>query len=218
MSGTLDAVNDLLLYETRLAVAANTRLAIVYKTGVAGSPSLIQVGLAFEDDPSTFEYLDVGTAPSAGWNTATFDLGSYSGRTIAALALQFVPDGPPQTYSINVGRLAIYAQPPVAPAPPTNLTVASKVETSSTTATLRLTWTHSLNPLDSSRRNRVYNVYRRNPDGSLTFLGGTPNNAYFVPLVNRIGNETSTGIEVEAVSPEFARSSHAATKMYWSAP
>jgi mannosyl-glycoprotein endo-beta-N-acetylglucosaminidase len=51
----------------------------------------------------------------------------------------------------------------------------------------------------------------RNSDGQRGYLGGTPNTAYFVQQLVRDGNEASSLIEVEAVSPEFARSQATAT-------
>jgi mannosyl-glycoprotein endo-beta-N-acetylglucosaminidase len=54
-------------------------------------------------------------------------------------------------------------------------------------------------------------VYRRNSDGTRTYLGATPNDAYFVPQLDRAGTESTTAIEVEAVSAEYGRSAAATT-------
>lgn len=212
VSGTLDAVNDLKLYETSLDVGVETHLAIVHKTGSAGSPTRMEVAIAFEDDPATFELFDVGIAASAGWDTTTFDLGAHAGRTIGVVALRFAPGGGPEPYSIRIGRLAVYDGTSEVPAPPSGLTVESKNEITPVAATLRLRWTDSPDPIHS------YNVYRLNPDSSLTYLGGTPNDAYFVSRVNRVGDETTTTIELEAVSPERGRSSRVTTSFDWDVP
>jgi mannosyl-glycoprotein endo-beta-N-acetylglucosaminidase len=58
-------------------------------------------------------------------------------------------------------------------------------------------------------------VYRRNPDGSRTYLGGTSNDVYFVPLLIRVGSESSTVIDVEAVSATFALSAPASLTVGW---
>lgn len=211
VSGTLDAINDLMLYETRLDVDADTTLAIAYKTGTAGTPTHLQVALAFEDAPSTFEYLDVGDAASADWNTATFGLGNFAGRAVAVVALRFVADAAPQSYAIHVGSLALYESPLQAPQPPADVALVSKNETSPGIATVRLSWTHSSSPVNS------YNVLQRLPDGSAIWLGGTPGNAYFVAQLARSGNEPASTIEVEAVSPEFVRSTAATVSVPWDA-
>ncbi|MEO7430848.1 MAG: hypothetical protein ABIR62_02240 [Dokdonella sp.] len=209
VSGTLDAVNDLRLYETRLEIDADTKLDIAFKGGGRPGATHLQVGLAFEDAPSTFEYLDVGASTTAGWETTTFDLAPYAGKSLAVVALRFVPDATAQTYTIHVGRIAVYEAPRVVPQPPSAVVVESMTETSPGIATVRLRWTHSPNPLNS------YAVLQHHPDDSLTWLGGTPNNAYFVGRVVRDGNEAATRIDIETVSPGFVRSSAASTTIGW---
>jgi hypothetical protein len=58
-------------------------------------------------------------------------------------------------------------------------------------------------------------VYRRNWGSTRTYLGGTSNTAYFVPLLSRAGDETSTTIDVEAVGFTFARSQPGSTTVSW---
>jgi hypothetical protein len=58
-------------------------------------------------------------------------------------------------------------------------------------------------------------VYRRNPGNDRTYLGGTSNDAYFVPQLDRVGSETSTVIDVETVSPTFDRSAPASVTVAW---
>jgi mannosyl-glycoprotein endo-beta-N-acetylglucosaminidase len=210
VSGTLDAINDVLLYETDLAVGAQMNLQIVFKSGQATGATHLQAGLAFEDSPSTFEYFDVGDNTSADWTLAQFDLTAYAGRSIAAIALRFVDSGTPETYSMRIGRLAIAVGTPV-PEPPSDVQVLSKNETSPSTATLRLAWTGSPSPINS------YNVLHRHSDGSFTWLGATPNTAYFVGNLTRDGNEPASTIEVNAVNPEFVQSGPVSISVPWDA-
>jgi hypothetical protein len=58
-------------------------------------------------------------------------------------------------------------------------------------------------------------VYRRNPGNNRTYLDGTGNDAYFVPRLDRMGGETSTTIDVEAVAPTFARADPASVTVTW---
>lgn len=58
-------------------------------------------------------------------------------------------------------------------------------------------------------------MLQRHPDALLTWLGGTPNNAYFVGHVVRDGNEPATTIEIDTVSPAFVRSTAATTTIGW---
>jgi len=210
VSGTLDATNDLTLYETNLPVDSTTELAIAFKTDAAG-PTHLQVGLAFTDAPATFEYLDAGDASDVNWDVAVFTLAAYAGRTIGAISLRFVADAGSQPYEIHIGRLALFEAPPAYPEPPSDVQLVGKNEIDAHTATLRLAWTHSPSAINS------YAVFQHHADDSLTWLGGTPDNAYFVGNLVRDGNEAASTIDVVAVSPEFLRSTAATISVPWDA-
>ena len=207
VSGALDATNDIELYETNLPVDANTALDLIFAVGDPTDPDThLHVGLAFADAPSVFEYLDVGGPVPDGWNEFRPSLGSYAGRTIAAISLRVTPGATSAPYSARIGRLGVIELPLVAPEPPSDVAVVSMNEIDGSHATVRLSWSASPSPTT------VYNVYQwRNSDGQRGYLGGTPNTAYFVQQLVRDGNEASSLIEVEAVSPEFVRSQTTAT-------
>ena len=97
------------------------------------------------------------------------------------------------------------------PAPPAALVVDHVWPLDSASATARLKWTHSPDPV------YCYNVYRRNPDTTRTWLGATPNNAYFVPELRRSGSEAFAPLEVETVGLDFGVSTAAATNVFWPA-
>ncbi|HEV7489915.1 MAG TPA: hypothetical protein VGO25_03855 [Rhodanobacteraceae bacterium] len=210
VTGTLDAVNDMLLYETDLSIDSSTNLQLVFKSGQATGATHLQAGLAFADAPSVFEYFDVGDNTSADWTVAEFDLSAEVGRSVAAIALRFVDSGAPETYSMRIGRIAIGVGNPI-PEPPSDLQVLGENETSPSTATLRLGWAGSPSPINS------YNVLHRHSDGTFTWLGATATTAYFVGNLTRDGNEAASTIEVEAVSPAFVRSTVATITVPWDA-
>ena len=209
ISGTLDAVNDIPLYETELDVDANTALVIVSKTGAVGMATHLSIGLAFADAPSVFEYFDVGDSLRADWDPLTFDLAPFAGRTVAAVALRVTPDASSAPYSIHVGRLGIYDLPPPIPQPPSDVQVVATYPIGPDSQSVRLTWSPSPATLNS------YAVFQHHADGSLTWLGGTTNTAYFVAGLTRDGNEATSTIDVEAVGPEFFRSDPASATVLW---
>ncbi|MGH2570493.1 MAG: endo-beta-N-acetylglucosaminidase, partial [bacterium] len=210
-TGALDASNatHVPLYATSLLVPPNGRIAIAYKTGAIGSTSM-QVGIAFESDESAFTFHDVGPAPSAGWNFETIDVGAHAGQTIAILSLRFATTGSIPGYDMRVGRLGLLDGPADLPAPPSGALVEDAVfSIDRRTASVRLRWSPSPDPT------YTHYVYRRNPDASRTFLGGTPNDALFVAEVVRAGAETTAVLEIEAVSPELGRSAPETTSVFW---
>ncbi len=211
ISGDLDDANLLDLFATRIDVAGDSVLQIAYKTGSAGTPSHLEVGLTFENGAGLgpLELLDVGTTTSADWNLKEFDLSSFAGQTLARLSLRVASATPVGGYAVNVGRLGLIQGAVDLPQPPSALSIVNHQEPDPQTATLRLKWDHSPDEV------YAYTVYRRNPDATLTYLGGTANNAYFVAELNRVGIETETTVEVAAVGLEHGRSAHATTSFLW---
>jgi endo-beta-N-acetylglucosaminidase D len=209
ISGTLDAVNDIELYETNLPIDANTALALVYKVGDASDPAThLEIGFAYADAPSVFEFQPVGDTIGAGWITAGF--GPTPDRTLAAIVLRIDPGAQAAPYSVRIGRIAVYDIPTLTPPePPSGVTVVSENETNAGSATLRVAWAASPSEVTT------YNVMQRHADDSVTYLGGTPNTAYFVGQLTRDGDEATSTIEIEAVSPEFVRSDAATATVTW---
>ncbi|MER7667400.1 discoidin domain-containing protein [Kitasatospora sp. NPDC096128] len=208
LTGTLDAGNTVRLYQTSLPVAADTKLDLVVKTPAAG-PTKLKAAVSFTDTPGSFTTVDVGDNAGTGWERHTLDLSPYAGRTIAQLALQV--DGTDPAYDLRVGQIAIYDGAVQTPAAPSGLTVlgASDV-TPGAGQSLRLSWTAA-----PGGNVHHYEVYRRNADGSRTFLGATPNDAYFVGRLDRAGTEAATTLDVEAVSTTYGHSAVASTTVGW---
>ncbi len=203
LTGTLDATNDVKLFQTKLLVAADTKLQIIYKRGAAGVPSAAQMALSFSDNPASFVYLPLGNTPTSGWNKVDLSLGAYAGKTIAAIGLRLANASAIPGYDLRVGRIAVYDGATSAPAAPSALAVSRQDSVDADTLSLRLKWTHSGSQVSH------YNVYLRYPDNSVTWLGATPNNAYYVPTARRKALESALGIEVEAVGLDYGVSSRA---------
>ncbi|RJL30172.1 glycoside hydrolase [Bailinhaonella thermotolerans] len=206
LAGKLDAANTVRLYQAKLPVAADTKLSVVVKTPAAG-PTRLKAAVAFIDAPNSFTTLDLGSTSGAGWERKTLDLSAHAGKTIAQIGLR--AEGSDASYDIRVGQIAVYDGSVDAPSAPTGLQVLGATDVSSSRKSLRLAWTGSSGV-------HHYDVYRRDADGGRTYLGATPNDAYFVPQLDRAGTEQSTTIEVEAVSAEYGRSAAATTTVTWS--
>lgn len=217
LRGRLDAVNTIRLYQTRLPVTVGTKLSAVVKTPSAGATNL-RLAVAFTDAPTTFTTFDLGATSGTGWERRTVDLSAHAGKKIAQLALRTT--GTKDDYDIRLGQLAVYDGAVDTPAAPRALTVLGVTDVSDTRKSLRLAWTEPGRRVHhhSDRRVHHYDVYRRNPDGTRTYLGATPNDAYFVPRLDRVGAEAATTIEVEAVSTEYGRSSATTATVSWKAP
>jgi endo-beta-N-acetylglucosaminidase D len=211
VSGDLSPGNstDLYLYKTALDVSSATNLGLVYSTGTAGTPSGISLALEFSDNPGTYEYFDTGNTGSAGWNSWSTSIGAHSGRTISVIALRFESSTSIPGYTALIGQISVMNGTPGSPAPPSGLIVNEFHQVNDTLGTVRLKWTHSTDSV------YAYYSFRVNADMTRTFLGGTPNNAYFVPEVVRENYEDSTVIEVRTLGQDFALSSPDTTVITW---
>ncbi|MFD8705304.1 discoidin domain-containing protein [Kitasatospora sp. NPDC059648] len=211
LSGTLDSTNTVRLYQTSLPVAADTGLDLVVKSPAAG-PTRLKAAVSFTDTPGSFTTVDVGSNTGTGWERHTLDLSRYAGRTISQLALQVDgSSGPDAAYDLRVGQVALHDGSVEKPAAPSGVTVlgASDV-TAGASQSLRLSWTAA-----PGGNVHHYEVYRRNADGSRTFLGATPNDAYFLGRLDRAGGEAGTTLDVEAVSTTYGHSDVASTVVGW---
>jgi endo-beta-N-acetylglucosaminidase D len=215
-SGCMTATGDLVpgsptmlyLYMTDLTLSAGDRFLLAYSTGSQGTPSNLEVALAFED-PGTFEYLDAGNSTSAGWNEIAFDLSAFQGRHLSVIALRFDASAASPGYEAKIGMLGIVQGVQDVPSPPSGLQVESFQQIDDNHGTIRLRWDSSPDP------SCMYCVSRINADSSRTWLGASPGNAFFVPEVIREGGEAETVIEVVAVGEEFGVSSPCTTSIAW---
>lgn len=209
ISGDLNSDNLIKLYKSNCLISSDTKLDIAFKTGIV-APTNMKVGLAFENDPSTFTYFDVGNTNSSDWNLKTINIGTFNGQKISVIAL-FFTGGFGTGYEIKIGRLSIYNGSIDIPNPPTNLYIENKVNESGF-VTLRLRWDHSTSEI------YYYNVFWRNQDNSLTYLGGIANNAYFVPFVKYEQGESAVAVLVQTVGSEFGESAFVETSFEWFSP
>ncbi|MDH2425331.1 glycoside hydrolase [Sphaerisporangium sp. TRM90804] len=209
LSGRLDAPNTVRLYQTRLPVAADTKLSVVVKTPRAGATNL-KAAVAFTDAPTKFTTIDLGPTRGAGWERRTLNLSAHRGKTIAQIGLRASAPATVASYDVRVGQIAVYDGAVERPSPPIRPSVLGTADLTPAGKSVRLSWTP---PRHGSVHH--YDVYRRYPDGTRAYLGGTPNHVYFVPRLDRAGAETATTIEVEAVSAEYGRSRAARTTVTW---
>ena len=196
LTGTPSADNDIRLFATKLRLGSASCFELVYRSGATAGPSRLRVGLQFADAPATTVFLDVGQS-AGGWQRKTFTLAAYAGRELVGISLRVTAGA---AFTGYLGRLGVHEScTPAAVATPGPVTVEQVSQTNATTSAVRLTWVRSTGTV------RQYRVYKRNTDGTRTFLGGTSNDAYFVPAVAKAAGEAIT-LEVLAVSDAFAAS------------
>ncbi len=209
ISGALLADNHIKLYKTDLPVTPSTQARLVFKTGRIGASSM-RLGVALASSPQDFLFHELGATTTTGWEERVIDLSGYQGERIAAISL-FFPGGHGLGYEMKVGLLVVEDGDGQAPAPPSDVVVEKRTDEGDF-VTLRLRFHPSTDPV------LHYNVYRRNPDLTSTWVAGTASDACFVAEVPHVPGDSLVTMEVEAVGPDFRRSSRAIVTFPWDAP
>jgi endo-beta-N-acetylglucosaminidase D len=188
ITGRASAPNDIRLYATKLRLARYSRVEVAFRGNAR-----LQLLLRFNNNAQTV--VDVGQATNA-WQRKVIML-STDGfvRELTEISVR-VPSG---AVDVNIGRIAVHESAPQPILPPNNVQVEQVGQVNDTTASVRLTWTKA--PL----KPREYRVFQRHANGTRTYLGGTPNDAYFVPAVAKRAGESVT-IEIVSISDSFLTS------------
>lgn len=185
ITGTPQSANDVRLFATSLTVTGSTQFEIVHRTGTG--PSRLQAVLRFG---TTEKVLDLGGV-SGAWRRSVFPLGEHAGTMLTEISLRVLPGA---AVTALIGRIGVTNPVMTSPAAPSDVRVEQVSRTNATTVAARLTWTRPSGTV------RQYRVYKAGPER--VFLGGTANDAYFVPAIPLASGETAQ-IEVEAVSEAF---------------
>ncbi len=205
VTGSLAAgvAQEVKLYQTQLTVEADTNLRFIHKS-TAASAAKIEIGLAFEDAPSTMVYSTAGLATGTGWTTTDFPLGAHAGKKIVLVTARFSSASAVSGYTANIGRLQIGAATASIPAAPSALAVEGQATNpdEATSTQLRLKWIPSASPV------LLYNLYYRRDlspaaDSERVWIGSTANNHFFAQDVRRYRGENGGYIQVEAISPDY---------------
>ncbi|RYD26916.1 MAG: glycoside hydrolase, partial [Verrucomicrobiaceae bacterium] len=85
------------LYQTQLTVESNTSLRFIHRS-TAASAAQIEIGLAFEDAPTTMVYSTAGLATDTNWTTTEFPLGAHAGRKIVLITARYSSPGDIASY------------------------------------------------------------------------------------------------------------------------
>jgi mannosyl-glycoprotein endo-beta-N-acetylglucosaminidase len=216
---TANVAQTLKLYQTNLPISSDTAnptvLRLVFKPASA-TLSRMQVALAFHDNPSSYQYIDIdaGASPyNSTWNTKTINVTNlFPGRQIAVIGIRFLSPTNVASYTMRIGRLGFYnttdpSGAPVTPAAPSSIAIEAiqRDPENADSTQMRMHWSPSVSPV------YYYNIYSSSPTGVLRWLGATPNTCFYIPAALRAASESNASLLVEAVGPDFGESTRATT-------
>ncbi|WP_063775588.1 endo-beta-N-acetylglucosaminidase [Actinoplanes rectilineatus] len=187
IQGDLTGRNHLKLYRTELRVDTKSTIDLTYRKVSPTDASTVSAALTFTDDPSTVVTIPVPDSgvQTAGWTTATLDLGAHRGRTIATVGLD-VDGATVDDYQVNIGRLTVNDGRKHTPGKPTGLHIRGALTASDE---LELGW--DLAPYDEVAEYAVYD------DGR--YLGGVYDDVLYVKHFTAGKAETKGTLELRAI-------------------
>ncbi len=185
------------LFSTQLNITSNSELTVAYSNRKKGKLSVV-LHLA-NGKVASFPL----SSKTKGWKNETISLKSIKDQTVECISIK-LESKKARKFDALLGQIGIVIPRQKTVEQPTNLKViASQVDSTGTTGSLRLKF-------DTSKSENIfcYNIYQRNSDNSISFLGATTANAYYIPSLELSGKK-KVQIEVEAMSLDFKRSDKA---------
>ncbi|WP_449621786.1 endo-beta-N-acetylglucosaminidase [Robertmurraya sp. Marseille-Q9965] len=211
VSGNLSKENatHVKLYKTNLPIEKDTELSVTYKTGVK-KPNM-KMGISFVDQPEKFIYFDVKKQSHNQWTEETIKLKKYEGKNIATISLFFESESVIEDYQINIGELKVTNKhnDKEVPAAPNNQTVDNTMFTDGLYADVEIAW----EPVKGKIQH--YEIYRKLANGEKELVGAVPNHAIYLSELRRSGKETTTALEIVAVSQDYVRGEAATVSFEW---
>ncbi|MEU9197424.1 endo-beta-N-acetylglucosaminidase [Streptomyces hundungensis] len=200
VAGTPGAPVTLDLYATRLPLSRRTVVELTHR---AAAEVTVELAVATAEPaapghPQPYRYLPAGTLKAGAWTTTRLSLAALSG-TVRAIGVRLTAPGP---LDYRLGALAIHDGSQI-PARPRQLRVTAGTDG------LRFTWRGAPGPV------RHYELHRVLADGTRRFLGGTCQNAYYVPGAVAEPGEKSARFEVRAVGELYTVSGPAPAVHPW---
>ncbi|ASK64335.1 endo-beta-N-acetylglucosaminidase [Virgibacillus phasianinus] len=212
ISGKLSSENatHVKLYKTDLPIEKDTEISVTYRTDVK-KPNM-RLGVSFIGEPGQYVFFDVKKKGRNQWTTETVKLKKYQDKKIAAISLYFDSEEVIEDYQMNIGEIKVTSKhsDKKVPDAPTNPTWLETAYEGGLYADLSVKW----DPVDDTNIQH-YELYRKHANGEREFIGATPNNAYHIEDLRRDGKETSTTLEIVAVSKDYVKSEAVEVTFEW---
>ena len=207
LAGNLKAntPSEIKLFSSDLKIENDTQF-----TTILSASSDVSIKLILDFDDGSSEEIEGNTIVSSDWTKVNFDVSKFTGKVIRSISYKILSDKDVSNISVNFGNISINSK---------NANVSDIIsvnvdnvvfEEEDMYAGVRLSF-------DASNKNDVkhYEIYKVNEDESLTFLGASINENYFVNALTRDNKSNTTTFEVVAVNNDLFRGNGMRTKIEW---
>ena len=207
LAGNLKAntPSEIKLFSSDLKIENDTQF-----TTILSASSDVSIKLILDFDDGSSEEIEGNTIVSSDWTKVNFDVSKFTSKVIRSISYKILSDKDVSNISVNFGNISINSK---------NANVSDIIsvnvdnvvfEEEDMYAGVRLSF-------DASNKNDVkhYEIYKVNEDESLTFLGASINENYFVNALTRDNKSNTTTFEVVAVNNDLSRGNGMRTKIEW---
>lgn len=208
LAGNIEAntSSEIKLFSSDLKIEDDTQF-----TTTLSASSDVSISLILDFDDGSFEEIVGNNIVSNNWTKVNFDVSKFNGKTIRAISYKILSDKDISNISINFGNISITNSKNANVSDVISVNVDDVVfEEEDMYAGVRLSF-------DVSNKNDVkhYEIYKVNEDESLSFLGASINENYFINALPRDNKSNITTFEVVAVNNDLSKGKGARTKIEW---
>lgn len=206
LAGNLKAntPSEIKLFSSDLKIENDTQF-----TTILSASSDVSIKLILDFDDGSSEEIEGNTIVSSDWTKVNFDVSKFTGKVIRSISYKILSDKDVSNISVNFGNISINSKNANV-SDIISVNVDNVVFEEDMYAGVRLSF-------DASNKNDVkhYEIYKVNEDESLTFLGASINENYFVNALTRDNKSNTTTFEVVAVNNDLSRGNGMRTKIEW---
>lgn len=180
---------------------------IFQTTAKANTDTDLQAVLTFDDGSQ--EVLEASGKIGTEWTTVTYDVSSFADKKIRSISYEVSASEDKKGYELYLGGLSIYRETDVTTAAVSEVSVGTpEFDEDAMYAGVRLTW-------ESDGEVPYYEVYRVNPNQTLSLLGVTNTTNFYVNTLPRTDDTNKTTFRVVPVSITLEEGESAEAVMDW---
>ena len=202
-----NTVSTVKLFSADLKIEENTQFLTYAK---ASGEVQLDLKLSFHDSEEEV-VIKADKSLNENWQEISYDISDYVGKNIKTISYE-ISSTEDKNVTINLGGISIKDSTQKANViDVTSVNIDDSLfEEDDTLAGVNLSWETT-----DSTDLKAYEIYRKNTDGSLSLLGSTLNNRFFVNSLQRTPETMETEFVIMAVNNDNIRGESSSVKLTW---
>ena len=201
---TKDAKSTIKLFAADLPLEEDVLFQTIAK---ANAETTLNAVLTFDDGSE--ETIEASGKIGTEWTTVTYDVSKFAGKKIRSISYAAASGEDKKGYELYLGGLSIYRESDVTTAAVSNVNAGTpEFDEDAMYAGIRLTW-------ESDGKVPYYEVYRVNQDKTLSLLGVTNVENFYVNTLPRTDDTNKSTFRIVPVSMALESGQSAETTIEW---